>query len=123
MEKFENYLNNISNSEHRNKVIELFDSIVKKFPNLIPQMAWNQPMFTDHGTFIIGFSISKKHLAVAPEQITIEKFSDEIKNAGYEHTKNIFRIPWDKKIDLSLIEKIIEFNVLDKTECTTFWRP
>ena len=26
-------------------------------------------MFTDHGTYIIGFSVSKKHLAVAPEAV------------------------------------------------------
>lgn len=25
-------------------------------------------MFTDHGTFIIGFSVSKQHLAVSPER-------------------------------------------------------
>ena len=31
-------------------------------------------MFTDHGTFIIGFSIAKHHLAVAPERVVIQHF-------------------------------------------------
>lgn len=35
-------------------------------------------MFTDHCTFIIGFSIAKHHLAVAPEIAGINRFSDEI---------------------------------------------
>ncbi|QCB29216.1 hypothetical protein [Corynebacterium endometrii] len=28
-------------------------------------IAWNQPMFTHHDTFIIGFSHAKKHMAAA----------------------------------------------------------
>ncbi|MCQ4950818.1 hypothetical protein NE646_14380, partial [Bittarella massiliensis] len=42
------------------------------FPDLTPKIAWNQPMFTDHGTFIIGFSAAKAHLAVAPERAGIQ---------------------------------------------------
>ena len=49
-------------------------------------------MFTDHGTFIIGFSIAKNHLAVAPESAGINHFSDEIVQAGYDHTKQLVRI-------------------------------
>ena len=51
-------------------------------------------MFTDHGTFIIGFSVAKKHLAVAPERAGIERFSDDILQAGYTHSKEILRIGW-----------------------------
>ena len=39
----------------------------EKFPQLKEENKWNQPMFNDHGTFIIGFSIAKGHIAVAPE--------------------------------------------------------
>jgi uncharacterized protein YdhG (YjbR/CyaY superfamily) len=35
------------------------------------EIKWNQPMFSDHGTFIIGFSIAKEHIAVAPEAVVI----------------------------------------------------
>jgi uncharacterized protein len=70
-------------------------------------------MFTDHGTFIIGFSITKNHLAVAPESAGINHFSDEIVQAGYDHTKQLVRIPWNIPVDFSLLEKMIEFNILD----------
>lgn len=79
-------------------------------------------MFTDHGTFIIAFSISKNHLAVSPEKVGIDQFSKEIVQAGYEHTKNLFRIPWDQPVDYSLLEKLIQFNIVDKADCSTFWR-
>lgn len=79
-------------------------------------------MFTDHGTFIIGFSISKKHIAVAPEEAGMVRFSDEISKAGYDQTKGMLRIPWDRPVDYPLLERMIEYNRMDKAGCTTFWR-
>lgn len=122
MEVFAEYLAHIDNPEHRERTEEVLAWVTKKFPELMPKMAWNQPMFTDHGTFIIGFSIAKHHLAVAPERVVIQHFSDEIVQAGYDHTKELVRIRWERPVDFSLLEKMIEFNIMDKADCTTFWR-
>ncbi|MDQ8739213.1 iron chaperone [Paenibacillus sp. LHD-38] len=122
MEVFVEYLERIDNPQHRARAEEIFDWVTKKYPNLMPKIAWNQPMFTDHGTFIIGFSIAKHHLAVAPERAGINHFSDEIVQAGYDHSKELVRIKWDSPVDFSLLEKMIEFNILDKADCSTFWR-
>ncbi|XID96072.1 iron chaperone [Paenibacillaceae bacterium WGS1546] len=96
--------------------------MVKKYLPDAPQVAWNQPMFTDHSTFIIGFSAAKPHLAVAPERAGISRFSEDIAQAGYDHTKELVRIRWDRPVDYSLLEKMIEFNIMDKADCSTFWR-
>lgn len=122
MEVFAEYLERIDNSQHRDRMKEVLSWVTKKFPNLIPAIKWNQPMFTDHGTFIIGFSVSKNRLAVSPERAGIVYFSDEIVQAGYDHTKYLVRFPWDSPVDFSLLEKMIEFNILDKADCSTFWR-
>ncbi|MHB8127142.1 MAG: iron chaperone [Desulfitobacteriaceae bacterium] len=122
MEVFTEYLAHIDNPQHRARTEEVLDWVIKKFPNLMPKIAWNQPMFTDHDTFIVGFSVAKQHLAVAPERAGISHFADEIVQAGYDYTKELVRIRWDAPVDLSLLEKIIEFNILDKAECSTFWR-
>ncbi|AHV97442.1 iron chaperone [Paenibacillus sabinae] len=122
MEAFTEYLAQIDNPQQRARTEEVLAWVTKKFPNLAPKIAWNQPMFTDHGTFIIGFSVSKHHLAVAPETAGINHFSDEIVQAGYDHTKQLVRIRWDRPVDFSLLEKIIGFNILDKADCSTFWR-
>ena len=122
MEVFVEYLERIDNLQHRARVEEVLAWVTKKFPNLIPKIAWNQPMFTDHGTYIIGFSVAKHHLAVAPEMAGIIHFSDEIVQAGYDHTKQLVRIQWDSPVDFILLEKMIEFNILDKADCSTFWR-
>jgi uncharacterized protein YdhG (YjbR/CyaY superfamily) len=122
MEVFAEYLTHIDNPQHKARTEEVLAWVSKKFPNLMPKIAWNQPMFTDHGTFIIGFSIAKHHLAVAPERAGINQFSDEIVQAGYDHTKELVRIQWKSPVDFSLLEKMIEFNIMDKADCSTFWR-
>ena len=122
MDTFREYLERIENFEHRARMEEVLNWVLERFPMLIPKIAWNQPMFTDHGTFIIGFSVSKHHVAVAPENIVIKRFSEEIAEAGYEHTKELIRIPFDGPVDYSLLEKLIEFNIGDKADCSTFWR-
>jgi uncharacterized protein YdhG (YjbR/CyaY superfamily) len=122
MEVFAEYLAHIDNPQHRARTEEVLTWVTMKFPNLTPKIAWNQPMFTDHGTFIIGFSVAKHHLAVAPERAGINHFSDDIVQAGYDHSKELVRIRWDSQVDFSLLEKMIEFNILDKADCSTFWR-
>jgi uncharacterized protein len=119
---FADYLDQIDNPQHRERTEEVLKWVAEKYPNMKPKIAWNQPMFTDHGTFIIGFSIAKQHLAVAPEKAGIDHFSDDIVQAGYEHTKQLVRIKWDGPVDYSLLERLIEFNITEKADCTTFWR-
>jgi fumarate hydratase subunit beta len=122
VEDFTEYLASLDNLQQRKRMEEILNWVAERFPDLEPKIAWNQPMFIEHGTFIIGFSTAKNHLAIAPERAGIDHFSDEIVNAGYDHSKQLVRIPWDDPVDFSLIGKIIEFNILDKAECTTFWR-
>lgn len=59
MEVFSQYLTGIDNLDHRDRTEEILLWIVNKFPNLEPQIKWNTPMFSDHGTYIIGFSTAK----------------------------------------------------------------
>ncbi|MGN7412856.1 iron chaperone [Paenibacillus sp. SAF-068] len=122
METFAEFIARIDHPEHQARTEEVLNWITEKFPNLKQKIAWNQPMFTDHDTFIIGFSVSKQHLAVAPEKAGINRFSEEISQAGYDHTKELVRMKWKQEIDYSLLERMIEFNIKDKAECSTFWR-
>ncbi len=122
MDAFAEYLAQIENLKHRERTEEVLAWLGETYPDLVPKIAWNQPMFTDHGTFIIGFSVSKHHLAVAPERAGIVHFSEEIRHTGYEHTKELIRIKWDSPVDYTLLKNIIEFNRMDKADCSTFWR-
>ncbi|QCR34564.1 iron chaperone [Lysinibacillus sp. SGAir0095] len=122
MEAFTEYLSGIDEPQERERVEEIFKWILEKFPKLQPELKWNQPMFTDHGTYIIGFSTAKHHLSVSPEEFGMGHFADDIAQAGYSATKGLFRIKWNEPVNYELLEKIIEFNILDKADCNTFWR-
>ena len=122
IETFRPYLDTISNPEHQARMTELLTWVAETFPNLGQRIAWNHPMFTDHDTFIIGFSHAKQHLAVSPEYVTMQKFAEELEASGYAHTAMIFRIPWTSEINYPLLQKMIEFNIEDKKDSPTFWR-
>lgn len=122
MDIFAVYLETIENVSKRKKLEEILYWVPERFPHLAPRVAWNQPMFTDHGTFIIGFSVAKHHLAVAPERKTLIEFSERIQAAGYSYSKELFRIKWDAPTDFPLLEQIVAYNILDKADCKTFWR-
>ncbi|SFE98460.1 hypothetical protein SAMN05192532_1081 [Alteribacillus iranensis] len=53
MKEFESFLANIDQDEHRDRMEEVLEWTANTFPNLTPVVKWNQPMFTDHDTFIV----------------------------------------------------------------------
>lgn len=122
MHIFDEFVSGIDHPTQQERLKEIFQWIEDTFPQLEPRIAWNQPMYTDHGTFIIGFSVAKHHISVAPERKGINHFSAEIIQAGYDHGKNMFRIKESLPIDYPLLKKIVEFNIKDKADCSTFWR-
>ncbi|WP_318531061.1 iron chaperone [Levilactobacillus cerevisiae] len=120
--EFEEYLAKIDDPGHQERLRTVLNWVQETFPNLEQRFAWNQPMFTDHGTFIIGFSVAKAHMAFAPEGPVMEKFADKIAAANYNPGKKFGRIKWTQDVDYELLKQIIAFNIADKADVTTFWR-
>ena len=82
MNNFKEYINQIENKDHQQKLITVLNWVIENYPNLETKVAWNQPMFTDHGTFILAFSVAKDHFAVAPEYKTMRKFESRMKKTN-----------------------------------------
>ena len=123
MELFKGYLAAIENESHRARLREVLLWVCGTFPELDTRIAWKQPMFTHHGTFIIGFSVSKQHFSISPEAQSIAAFSDAIAESGYSRGSNLFRIKWTDSVDYALLETLIRYNLEEKKDCATFWRP
>lgn len=122
MKDFQMFLDSIDEPDKKERMEGILRYIKEKFPQLNEEIKWNQPMFSDHGTFIIGFSVAKAHIAVAPEAVVISLFEKEIEEAGYSHTRELFRIKWTDKVDFDLLYKIVAYNIEDKKAMTKFWR-
>lgn len=122
MDIFNRFMESIPQPENRARAAEVLAWVGHTYPMLLGQMKWNQPMFIDHGTFILGFSAAQKHLAVAPEGDALARFRDEIATAGYSLGKQLFHIGWAQPVDYGLLGRIIDFNREDKAICETFWR-
>ena len=99
MEVFAKYLAGIDNPDHRDRIEEVLKWVTNEFPNLDPLIKWNTPMFSDHGTFIIGFSTAKYHMSISAEPTGIAHFAGDISRAGYSATNGLFRIQWNEPIN------------------------
>ena len=122
MNTHKEFIDQIDEPDKRGRVRMILDHIKERYPQLKEEIKWNQPMFSDHGTYIIGFSISKGHISLSPEAHTLDIFDEEIKKSGYERTKMTMKIKWKEKVDLDLIDRMIDYNIEDKKDMTRFWR-
>lgn len=122
MTDFQMFLDRIGEPDQKERMESILHGIKEKFPQLKEEIKWNQPMFSDHGTFIIGFSVAKGHIAVAPESVVMSLFEKEIEEAGYSHTRELFRIKWIDKVDFDLLYKMVAYNMESKKSMTAFWR-
>ncbi len=119
---FEPYLIKITDTTHQEALTAVLNWVGQTFPELVPRLAWNQPMFTAHETFIIGFSIAKDHFNVALEKYTLDQFKERITAAGDKTTKMLWQIKFDEPVNYDLLKTAIEFNLTTKMDTTSFWR-
>ena len=122
MGDFKEYLDAIDDADQQDKMNQILTWIQENYPELETRIKWNQPIFLHEGTYIIGFSYSKHHIAVAPETKAIKKFKDYIEETGFSYTDNIIKIRWEDSIPYNLIEELIEYNIEDKKGYEKFWR-
>lgn len=117
---FADYLPKIADHPHQEEFFAVLDWVLTQHPELTPVVKWNQPMFTHHGTFIIGFSASKAHFSVAPE--VLDEVLEVVEDAGYTHGTKLFRVPFGKPVNYAVIEHVIQHNMRVKQNVTSFWR-
>lgn len=119
---FEPYLTKMTSASHRQQMIHVLNWVAATFPQLDARLAWNQPMFTAHGTFIIGFSHARDHFNVVLEKVTLDHFAPQITAAGDHVTKMLWQIKFDAPVNTELLQRAIQYNLTTKATTTTFWR-
>ena len=117
------YLETIPNDDNRARMVDVLVWVGLTYPELELRIAWNQPMFTHHGTYIIGFSAASKHMAMAPERATMIRFEPVMRERGTDFGTLLARQPWTKSFDYELLDAFIQHQLTEKQEVTSFWRP
>lgn len=117
------YLATIPNDYNRARMVDVLVWVGLTYPELELRIAWNQPMFTHHGTYIIGFSAASRHMAVAPERATMIRFEPVMRERGTDFGKMFARQPWNKPFDYELLDAFIQDQLTNKRDVTSFWRP
>lgn len=115
-------LDKVKNDEHRVQAEKVLSWVHTTYPNLGVRIAWNQPMFTQQGTFILGFSFAQKHFSVAPERAAMEHFEELLDQRNISHGTNLFRLSWGEPVPYDLLAEVIDYNCQDKEGATSFWR-
>lgn len=121
MEQILEYIQRIDDPDNRLIFGDFINWLMTDFPELKPEYKWNQPMFTHHGTFIIGFSVATKHFTVAPEIRTFEHFLPQIKDLKLKHGKKTFQLQFGQDIPYDLPRALINYTLADKQNVTSFW--
>nr|WP_314768344.1 DUF1801 domain-containing protein [uncultured Actinomyces sp.] len=117
------FLATIPDDDNRERMVDVVVWVGLTYPELALRIAWNQPMFTHHGTYIIGFSAASKHMAVAPERATMIRFEPVMRERGTHFGKKVAHQPWDKPFDYELLDVFIQYQLAEKQDVTSFWRP
>ena len=117
------YLATIPDDDNRARMVDVLVWVGLTYPELELRIAWNQPMFTHHGTYIIGFSAASKHMAMAPERATMIRFEQVMRERGTDFGTMLARQPWNKPFDYELLDSFIRHQLTEKQDVTPFWRP
>ena len=117
------FLATIPDDDNRERMVDVLVWVGLTYPELELRIAWNQPMFTHHGTYIIGFSAASKHMAMAPERATMIRFEPVMRERGTDFGKMFARQPWNKPFDYELLDAFIQHQLNEKQNITSFWRP
>ncbi len=117
------YLATIPNDDNRARMVDVLVWVALTYPELELRIAWNQPMFTHHGTYIVGFSAASKHMAMVPERATMIRFEPVMRERGTDFCTMFARQPWNKPFDYELLDAFIQLQLAEKQDITSFWRP
>ena len=93
-------------------VRRIFRAVQTKHPKLDMVVAWNQPMLRSGKHYVIGVSVSKKHITLNPfSKAVMDEF--RVTLAKYEPLKHTFKVPLDWKVDASLVQRMAKARLAE----------
>jgi uncharacterized protein YdhG (YjbR/CyaY superfamily) len=89
------------------KILRTVRSLVKKTaPKASEKIAWGMPTFYLEGN-LLHFAAFQNHMSIFPGADAIVYFKKEL--VRYTTSKGTIQIPYDEKIPVALVKKIVKF--------------
>lgn len=90
----------------------ILDLVTTEFPELESKLAWNLPMIHKQGKYVVGLAAYKNHLSFSPwSPAVLESFAGRL--SDYVTTKNLFQIPVDWDVDVSLVRDLVSARLAE----------
>jgi uncharacterized protein YdhG (YjbR/CyaY superfamily) len=90
----------------------IFRAARAKRPALDLVMAWNQPMIRNERGYVLGVSVSKRHITLNPfSKAVMDTFRPRL--AAYDPLKHTFKVPLDWKVDASLLQRVVNARLAE----------
>ena len=94
----------------RETVLNIFNTITKKYPKMEVVIAWNKPMLKLGDQYVFALSVHAKHIVLAPwGDSVIARFESQL--AGYETNKKTIKVPVDWKVDKKLLLDLVTTRI------------
>jgi len=98
-------------------MLQLIRGTIKKAaPEAEEAIKYAIPTFVLHGSNLVHFAAFKNHIGFYPTPTGIESFRKEL--SKYKQGKGSVQFPLDEPIPLTLMTKIVKFNMLRNEEKT-----
>ncbi len=95
-------------------ILQKIRRLIKELaPGATEAMAYGIPTFKLNGKNLVHFAAFTSHIGFYPTPSAIEHFSADLKL--YELSKGTVKFPLDKPIPYELIERMVQFRVVEVT--------
>ncbi len=91
------------------KKLQEFRNLLKAAaPGAEEIISYNMPAFKQE-KILVWYAANKNHIGLYPSSSPILFFKNEL--AGYITSKGAIQFPWDEKIPVTLVKKIVKFRI------------
>jgi uncharacterized protein YdhG (YjbR/CyaY superfamily) len=97
----------------RERLLEVRQTIKASAPRAEEVISYGMPAFKQNGVLVF-YAAWKSHIGFYPSGSGIKDFEAEL--AGYKTSKGAIQFPYDQKLPLALITKIVKFRVKENEE-------
>lgn len=103
-------------AEKRESLYTLYETIKKIASKAEEGISYQMPVFRLNGV-LVYFGAAKNHIGFYPTPSAIIAFKEALK--PYVTSKGAIQFPYDKKLPIALIKKIVKFRVLENQKKAT----